>query len=189
MTATNHATATMNQNTKGQTYTPGGGTGLQGKPIGACPQNEGLPSKGGDSRQTAEAYGLQWLCNVVFGIGRLVGDLPIHVETPDGMSLLKADCPKGGSDNPGRKGQNGSSVLGRNTPNPTPNYEDGTWMTIHIQIPRTTSIPSVRPKSLRRSNDDSTHGRIGIAIDTNSCHCNKAGYNERSPLCSTSDNP
>ena len=189
MTTANHVVSIMNPNTPGLNYVPNDKTILQEMPIGTCPQNEELSSKDEDSRQTMEAYGLQWLCNVVFGIGRLVGDLPIHVEIPDGLPLLKADCPKGGSDNPGWKGRNGSSILGRNTPNPTPNYEDGTWMTIRIQLPRTTPDHSVRPKALLRSGDGSIHGRIEIAIGTNNCRCNEARYNETHPPCSISGSP
>lgn len=160
MTTANHVVSIMNPNTPGLNYVPNDKTILQEMPIGTCPQNEELSSKDEDSRQTVEAYGLQWLCNVVFGIGRLVGDLPIHVEIPDNMPLLKSDCLKDRLDNPGWKGQNGSSLLGVNTPSPMPNYEDGTWMTIRIQIPRTTSDLPVPPKSFLRLDDDSIMGEL-----------------------------
>ena len=152
-------------------------TTLQGNSIDARFRNEGVSSKDMDSQQKKETYGLQWLCNVLFGIGALVGDLPIHVKIPDGMSLPKEDFQKGYSDNPGLKGQNGSLFLDRNFPNQKPDYEDGTWMTIHIQFPQTKSARNALRTIHHQSNDGNIHEQTDITIDTNNPLHNEEGCN------------
>jgi hypothetical protein len=146
----------------------------QGNANDAYLQNEVLSSIGEDSQEIKGAFARQWLNTFFCRISALVNGFPIYVEIPDGIfpnSTLPHNL-SGFQDSQGKKGRSAEEVLLEYVPEDDPNFEDGTWMTVHIQIPQTILDLKSPRTSYRQSNGDSIHERTEIPIGTNNLRCN-----------------
>ena len=182
MTTANRVTPTRKSDNQAPPPAPDGRTTLLETSTAACRQNEGLSAKGKDSSQTEETSALQWLCKVLDGISALVGKDTIYSEIPGwmlpGPALPHPAFPR---DSCGPQGRNAKDVPGCLTRNAKPNFEDGTWMTVHIPIPQTMQDRLFRPSSLPLSSDGNTHAQTETSTGTNNHRYNEGKCDDTRP--------
>lgn len=150
-------------------------------------QNEVLSSIKEDSQEKKEAFLQQWLYNVLDGISALVKEFPIYAEIPDGLLPKQSQNPRsyGHQDSCGPKGNKVEDFLGDLHHSTWINYEDGTWMTVHIRIPQTILNREYSQTVNHQLSDGNIHGQIATSIGTNNFLGNKDKCNENSQVYNT----
>lgn len=181
----------VNQNNPGLHC--GGGTkkDSQENANGTYLQNEELFSTGEDSQEIKEAFLRQWLYNVLDGISALVKEFPIYAEIPDDLLPRQSQNPLAAyihQDSCGPRGNSVEDVLGDLYHSTKTNYEDGTWMTVRIRIPRTILNREYPPTIVRQSSDGNIHGQTGTSTGTSSFHRNGDKCDENLHRNNTWDN-